>query len=110
MPAGSPSYSEQEDANTIRSMPRSTQALPSVFGGDGVHLPVGVRVVLRGRIVRQAREVDHAVDAVEGRGGDVAHVGHLDFDAAGVGLERTLAPIEAVEQPDVVPALEKPAR
>ena len=62
-------------------MPRSTQALPERLGGDGVHLPVRLGVVLGGRVVREPGEVDHAVDAVERRRRDVPDVGDLELDA-----------------------------
>ena len=77
------------------------------LGGHGVHLPVGLGVVLGRRIVREAGEVDHAVHAVEGGGGDVAHVGDHELDPVAHALQRLLAPVEAVEHADLVAALEQ---
>jgi hypothetical protein len=77
--------------------------------GDGVHLPVGLGVVLGRRVVGEAGEVDDAVDPVERRGWDVAHVGDDEVDAIRVGLERTVAPVQTIEDADVVAAVEQPA-
>ena len=77
------------------------------LGGDRVHLPVRVGVVLGGRVVREAGEVDHRVDAVERLGGHVADVGLDELDAVAEAGQRLLAPPEAVEDADLVAALEQ---
>ncbi len=52
--------------------------------------------------------MDHAVHAVEGVGRDVPDVGHHQLDPVAEGGQRALPPVEAVEDPDVVAALQKP--
>jgi len=54
------------------------------------------RVVFGGRVVRQAGEVDHAVDPVEGGRRDLAHVGRHQLNAVTHRRERLLAPVEPV--------------
>ena len=81
---------------------------PERLGRHRVHLPVGVRVELGGRVVAQAAEVDDAVDAVERRGGDVADVGDVTDSRRSRKLaEGLVAEVQAVEQPDAVAALDE---
>jgi hypothetical protein len=50
-----------------------------------------------GRIVGQARKVDHAVDAVQRAGRDIAHVRLDDLDPVFELRERLVSPVEPVE-------------
>jgi hypothetical protein len=77
------------------------------LGGHRVHLPVGLGVVLGGRVVREAGEVDHGVDALEGARRHVAHVRLDEVDPVAELGQRPLAPVEAVEQADPVAAIEQ---
>src|SRR5204862_3099568 len=61
------------------------------------------------RIVGKAGEMDDVIHAIQGGRGKVADVRHLDLDPARVRLERALTPVEAVEKPHVVAALEQAA-
>ena len=88
--------------------PALDAGLAERLGRDRVHLPVGLGVVLGGGVVGKAGEVDHAVHAVEGARGDVAHVRHHELDAVAHSLERLLAPVEPIEHSHVVAAIEQP--
>ena len=52
------------------------------LGGERVHLPIGLGVVFRGRVVREAREVDDAVHVIERLGWDLPDVGVQELEKA----------------------------
>ena len=78
------------------------------LGGDRVHLPVGLGIELRRRIVREPRQVDDAVDPVEGLWRDVAHVGDHQVDPIAEARQRLVAEVEAIQEPHLVAAVQQP--
>src|SRR5579872_2766863 len=78
------------------------------FGGDRVHLPVGLGVVFCSRIVRKPSQVHHAVDAVQQPIIHVANVSLHELDAIEQPLQRFAAPIQAIQDADLMSAREQP--
>ena len=79
------------------------------FGGHGVHLPVGVRVVLRRRVVREPGHVHHGVHTVEDRIVHCADVTMDELDVFHALFDRPGAPEQPVEDAHLVPAFEQHA-
>jgi hypothetical protein len=102
MPGGRPSYREHEALDAALGAGVAEPLRP-----HRVHLPVRIRVELGGRVVRQTREVDDRIDVVERLARDVPDVGGHELDPVGQSAERPLAPVEPVEHPDAVSALEQ---
>ena len=73
----------------------------------GVQLLVRLRIELRGRIVRQAADVDDRAAAIEVRLVDVPHVVHDELDAIHERIERLAAEEQAIEDLDRVALLEQ---
>ena len=103
-----------ERGRGAEDQPRDAAALAGLaqaLGRDRVHLPVGVGVVLGGRVVGETGQVGNAVDALEPGVVPGPHVARDRLDPAGVGrrqrLERHRPEKEPVDDPDAVAAFEE---